>query len=49
MKEFEDISTDELKKQYIACCFGKMIYGVNIEAKRKLLSEEIQKRKKVVT
>lgn len=42
--KFKNVTTNELKKEYIACAFGTMIYGVNTEAKRKELAEEIERR-----
>lgn len=46
MEEFKNISTNSLKEQYIACCFGAMVYGTKTEQKRIELSKEIEKREK---
>ncbi|MBC5688165.1 hypothetical protein H8S37_04355 [Mediterraneibacter sp. NSJ-55] len=42
--EFDNTATNELKKQYISLCFGKMIYGINTDIKRNKIAEEIDKR-----
>lgn len=46
MKEnkFKNMTTNQLKEEYIACAFGTMIYGIDTEAKRKELAEEIERR-----
>lgn len=42
--KFKNTPTNKLKEEYIACAFGAMVYGVNTEAKRKELAEEIERR-----
>ena len=42
--EFENISTDDLKKEYITLCFGAMIYGADTETKRHKIADEIERR-----
>ena len=42
--KFKNTPTNKLKEEYIASAFGTMIYGVNTEAKRKELAEEINRR-----
>lgn len=42
--KFKNMTTSELKEEYISCAFGSMVYGVNTEARRKELAEEIERR-----
>lgn len=44
--KFKNMTTNQLKEEYIACCFGAMIYGSKTEEKRKELVEEIERREK---
>ena len=44
--KFKNMTTNQLKKEYIACAFGAMIYGSKTEARRKELVEEIERREK---
>jgi hypothetical protein len=44
--KFKNITTNQLKEEYIACAFGAMIYGSETEARRKELVEEIERREK---
>lgn len=47
--KFDNVSTNELKKQYIKMCFGAMIYGAKTEKQRKEISDEINKRGQCLT
>lgn len=42
--KFKNMTTNQLKEEYISCAFGSMVYGVNTEARRKELVEEIERR-----
>lgn len=42
--KFKNMTTNQLKEEYISCVFGSMIYGINTEARRKELAEEIKRR-----
>lgn len=42
--KFKNMTTNQLKEEYIACCFGAMVYGTNTEVRRKELAEEIERR-----
>lgn len=42
--KFENMTTEQLKEEYISCAFGSMIYGVNTEIRRKELAEEIERK-----
>lgn len=46
MKKLQNMTIDELKYQYNLLCFGKMIYGVNTDIKRKELLDEIARKTK---
>ena len=46
--KFKNMTTNQLKEEYIGCTFGSMIYGVNTETRRKELSEEIERREATI-
>lgn len=48
-KKFENMTINQLKEEYIKYAFGAMIYGVKTENKRNELSEEIERREKIIT
>lgn len=43
---FKNMTTNQLKEEYISCAFGSMIYGADTELRRKELSEEIERRER---
>lgn len=42
--KFKNMTINQLKKEYITCCFGAMVYGTNTEVRRKEIVEEIERR-----
>lgn len=44
MKELKNMSTNELKKEYVTLALGNMIYDVDTKIKREMLSAEIERR-----
>ena len=42
--KFKNMTTNQLKEEYISCTFGSMIYRANTETRRKELSKEIERR-----
>ena len=44
MKKFENLTTDELKDEYVILALGNMIFNTNTQQKRKEISEEIERR-----
>ena len=45
--KFKNMTTNQLKEEYISCSFGSMVYGVNTQTRRKELTEEIERREKL--
>ena len=43
-KSIKNMSTNELKEEYITLALGKMIFDAETEQKRKEISEEIERR-----
>lgn len=43
-KSFKNITTNQLKEEYIQLCFGAMIYDVDTERRRKEICAEIERR-----
>ena len=44
MKEFNNMTTDQLKNEYVTLALGNMIFNTNTEQKRKNISKEIDRR-----
>ena len=41
---FNNMTTDQLKEEYISCWFGQMIYGAKTAERRNEIAKEIEQR-----
>ena len=46
LKELKNMSTNELKSEYVTLALGNMIYNTDTKIKRKMISAEIERREK---
>lgn len=46
--KFKNMTTNQLKEEYISCAFGSMIYGANTRTRRSELAEEIERREATI-
>jgi hypothetical protein len=47
MKKFENMTTSELKDEYVTLALGAMIFDSKTERRRKEISEEIDRREMI--